>query len=244
MYKIYELTWADGGRYVGQTEQDMGERLMRHNYVFKYGKPESVRVLHKTDHEHYANYLEAKEILAIPEGQRKNRLVPSGQGILARFKRTIPKDLHPLFQKLYARLCVKHDIDVPQRFIDLEPPMKQKEKVFLTDEQKDEIRERYAEGGISTRELAAEYGVGGTYVSRICSDVERPDLKKYKKRKFLTDEQKESLMADRVAGMTYKQLMKKYDVSEATVKKLTVIDGVSVTDRSLQPLPLAGDGTP
>lgn len=44
----------------------------------------------------------------------------------------------------------------------------------LTSEQVRLIRQRYAEGGVLQRELAAEYGVGQTQVSRIIRGVRRP----------------------------------------------------------------------
>lgn len=41
----------------------------------------------------------------------------------------------------------------------------------LTQEQVDRIRERYAEGGVLQKELAEEYGVSHTTISRILSEV-------------------------------------------------------------------------
>lgn len=102
----------------------------------------------------------------------------------------------------------------------------------LTDEQVKDIRDRYLAGGVLQQDLAAEYNISQTQISRIVRGVRRADTMTGKARTFesrrgrgqrraLTAEQEGCIRERRAAGETRRSLADEYGVSMSLISLTT-----------------------
>ncbi len=87
---------------------------------------------------------------------------------------------------------------------------------FLNDEQKSEMIAQRASGE-SVEDIALHFGVGRATVSRITNPVSPPGGWKPKRRRKMTDDQKQDAIARRAAGENAKSIARSYGVDTSTI---------------------------